>query len=183
MYTVEKLKLLKPQSWRGWWVQAGYGVEVSQARKQQCSALSYVRTEQEAQEWEQEWRNLFLNSKKYCKRLLKNICSSLWGSSFTSGKFRVPLHTSKWFLPPSRACTGLLQGHWAFVPPLSTNGHRACSALTGTQGNYPSLTHGGRLPSQGAVSLLSRAQQKTSRAISQLLCSFPDEFQCQASKP
>lgn len=44
IYTVEKLKLLKPQSWR-WWVQGGYSVEVSQkrARKQQCSALSLCK--------------------------------------------------------------------------------------------------------------------------------------------
>lgn len=118
-----------------------------------------------------KWRNLFLNSKKYCKWLFKNICSSLWGSSFTSGKFRVPLHASKRFLPPS---IELLQGHWVQIvaeAPQPSQGQRGIICQSLIVVDCP--------PRE--LSLLSRAQ-KTSRAISQLLCSFPDEFQCQASK-
>lgn len=47
--------------------------------------------------------------------------------------------------------------HRAVAGTLGTNCRRGSSALTGTEGHYLSVTHRGRLPSQGTLS----AQQST----------------------
>lgn len=107
--------------------------------------------------------------KKYCKWLLKNTPG---GCSFTSGQFRVPLCTPHCgFCPWCTVHVGLLQGNWVLEPPLSTSSHRGCSALAGMEWRYLSVTHQGTLPSQGAVSLLSRvlAEDKQGHLLTSLL--------------
>lgn len=95
--------------------------------------------------------------KKYCKWLLKkHLVLSLGLYFYLWAVQSASAHPKVDFATDAQSHMGLLQGHWVFVPLLGTSSHRGCSALAGVERCYLSVTHWGRLPSQGAVSLLSQ---------------------------